>query len=276
LKFHVTDKRKSSVLVNVEDTKIELERERNTLKALEEQYARLQSLQSLKEQAEAQKEQIKKLEKKMGAVEGKAIQLEQKVSDSALSNHDYKYTHDLFRNSFKLAATYNSLRLANDGELFLGFSLSYEYRPFQFLGVSARYGFGADLAPGRVMSPGDLAVTGTPNTSLTQIGRTTYNDLALGVNLYTGLGGLYVKGEIGTFLGTQTSYQIDFSPIGTATSTTKTSVNFSKPYWGAGLGWDSREDKKGWGGFVEVGAKAPLSGGGSPGIAISVGGNWGF
>ena len=83
-----------------------------------------------------------------------------------------------------------------------------------------------------------------------------------------------MKGDLGQVNGRKETYSINYNGSGVG-SPQKTINNISMSYHGAHLGFDTRDDRKGWGVFFEVGARK-LKEQTSPGFMGGIGVNYGF
>lgn len=275
IEFEIQKIRKESIIVDVDAVEEQLRLQRQELEDLNLRYEKLRQLEITSSEVQSRANEVAAIESKIALTEGREIVLSDMISQSSIETGEYRYTYLLFSNSFRVGANYFGSHLLSDDEVLFGLQFSYEHRPLRHLGFSVNYGFGADLSTGRIRSDGDIPRTGTANGTTNARGPISYQEVSIGTNIYTGFGGLYVKGEIGRNWAKQDQYRVDFGPLGTATTTEKSTVRNSQNFVSFGLGLDSRNDKKGFGGFVEVAGRKWLKGG-SFGFLMSAGANFGF
>ncbi|MBL7557213.1 MAG: hypothetical protein JNM24_15410 [Bdellovibrionaceae bacterium] len=151
---------------------------------------------------------------------------------------------------------------------------AYEKRPFSWLGVQFYGGFGRGRLSNQKNSDEDVPTMGTSNSTQNFNGPVVYSDIGIAIIFYSGWQGTYLKSDFGFVNGRGEYYEVTYNNSGVGIPT-KTTNSFSSNYYGALLGFDTRDDKKGWGVFFELGARK-LKDQNSLGFTGGVGLNYGF
>lgn len=201
-------------------------------------------------------EEIKaKILEKQKSLEGKNLTDAEKVRPDAIKFEEYKYTNLLYHHSIKLDVGYIPMHISDRAEKDAEIGLAYEYRPFENLAFQFRYGFGTDFQSGAVRSASEVPANGTANSTASSKGPMTFSDISIAPVIYTGVSGFYFKPEYGIIQSSRQSYTTTYGALGTKTGTTTDKASTNVSYLAASIGWDSRKDYKGIGGFVEAGAR---------------------
>lgn len=273
--FRITSKRKKDTYVNVEDVQKAINKERVRLKRLQETYETLLQLRISQEASKKQIASLKKVEATLDATESKQTRLEMKIAPEAVKKNEYKYAHLIFDHSIHIDVSFNGLTLEERVEGQVELAVGYQYRLLPWLAVGARYAYGGNLLQDAIRSQSDRPTTGTPNTSAESIGELGYHDFSGSVTYYPGFWMLFLKASIGASVGSFEIYTTTFGPLGTATQTSVLERDVSQEYVDISIGVDSRDDRKGGGFFLGIGARQRFAGG-SPSISILSGFNFGF
>ncbi len=272
IEFVLSNHKKKDVLVDVHQVESQISNLSNEISGLESKLSKLRELKSKNENKSEIEQKIFRLEKSLNLTEGQQIELSQKIDPESVSDKDYKYTHLLYKNSVRFGVGYNSWKLRSSEEVNLSGFLSYEYRIFHFLGLQAGYSFGGDFSGNQKTSASDVPRSGTPNSMESFKGSLRSNEYSLSVLTYTPWFGSYLKAEIGQISGRRTNYSVSYNSLGIG-SVSETTESFSHEFWGLGLGIDSRDEYKGFGGFFEVGGRSRP---GDFGVVLTTGINYGF
>lgn len=270
--FEVSSTKRSSVYIDVHQVELELDAKRREIAEIESKIEKLKVLAAAKEESQRKQADLIALEYELATNEGAEVKLQQ------LSNADepgYKYTHLLYKNSFKTAVKFWDTRFTSSNEINLILDIAYEFRPIHWLGIQVNYGLGADFGSGQVQSAGDVPQTASPNSHEQYDGKMRFNEIGLAALLYTGIHGTYLKGEVGQANATRGVYDVTYGPLGTGMSTSQSNVTHAKTFSGLGLGFDSRNEYKGLGFFFELGARKSNDDG-KLGTVGSAGLNFGF
>lgn len=268
IEFEILDTKRKEIYLDMTDIEKQLNIKKREVQAQE---AKINKLKELKSQSElSQKNEIKLeiMEKNVDKIEGEKIKLEEQAEPD---NSGYVYTHQLYKNSFKIATKYWNTDFFKTGELNAILDLTYEYRPVNWFGLGVSYGFGTDLGSTQVQSESDVSKTGTPNSSDKADGTVQIRDIGISAIFY-GKKGLYLKTEAGVAQATKKVYETSYGPLGTALKTDQSTVTNSKTYIGSSIGYDSRNHQKGLGFFGEVGVRES----GKLEVVGSAGMNFGF
>lgn len=178
--------------------------------------------------------------------EGTRLKLEALTQNQ---NDGYRYTSQLYSNSFRTFLTYWSAA----GERDMSLGLAYEYRPVHWVGLQLAYAHGGDMSPDQTKSDADVP-SGAANTSNTLNGTMSYDELSVAALVYTNMYGSYFKAEAGSLIAKREMYDVSYGPLGTGTFT-KSKQTTSRSFQGLELGFDSRCEDKGFGAYFEIGAR---------------------
>lgn len=203
--------------------------------------------------------QTYKLKEAQADVEEKNKQLSQLESTDAkllsLSKEDrnspntFNFYSDKSKQNFKFGVSYSGAKLTSNSEFDMGLNIAYESKLTKNFGLEIEYAHGGD------MKTVGNHTSGTPNTTQTFDGNMNYNSLSVGALVYTGIKKSYVKLEGGAIQGNRTLNTVTYSPMGTGTTSQTDTLSIVKSFYGVSLGLDSRDNNKGWGTYVEVGAR---------------------
>lgn len=271
IQFEILNTKRKEIYLDMDDIEKQLATKRREVDLQERKINRLRELKAQSELSEKNEAKLQILQTNMNKAQGETIKLEEEADPNSSG---YVYTHQLFKNSFKLSTSYWSTNFFKTNETNALLTLGYEYRPVKWFGFGVSYGFGTDLGSTDVKSENDTAKTGTPNTTSSQNGTTQIHDLSISGNLYVHKS-WYLKGEAGYAHATQNVYSNTYGPLGTSTVNSSYQNSIDKHYVGGSIGYDSRNHEKGVGFFGEVGARETL-GDGRVGMIGTIGFNFGF
>jgi hypothetical protein len=235
-------------------------------------------LDQVEKQLNARNREIIELQKRLKKVKSLKSELDRKEVDvmnleiKCAPESGYAYTHEAYHNSLKVSLHYWDSKLTQDSESDIMWMAGYEYRPVSFLGFQVHGGFGTGRVSNQT-SDDQIQTTGPKNSTQNFNGRIAYSDLGVGMLVYPGFVGIYLKGDVGVLNGSKDQYEVSYNNSGMGTSK-KSTESFSKSYVGASLGFDSRDSQKGWGVFFDVGARQAEST--KPGLIAGFGINYGF
>jgi hypothetical protein len=244
LEFQILETMKSDV--PDEDIQKDLEQTRTQIDELQKKLSTARQLQYAKRQVEITNRQIQ----------------------SATSGDDGYYFQDPpAENVMKFGVSYWNGNLTSNSEADLALNIAYEARVTKWLGIQLEFSQGGDMS-----GTNGAPTTGTPGTHVVSNGSMSFNTLSLSTLVYTGISNTYVKPEVGVVEATRNINTTTFSSIGTGSTTTQQET-VSKTFSGVSIGFDSRDNAKGWGAYAEIGARVIDS---NIGVTSAIGLSYGF
>lgn len=274
LEFQILSTLKKDIVVDVAHVNSLIKNKEAELRELETALVSLESLNRLDKKVAIAKEKKEQLESKLDQLSSESIELEQKINHEVIENQAYKYTHLLYKHNLRVGINYHGYKFSNSDEVNLGVNLSYEWRPFYYIGLVLGYTWGGDFNGDLLRSDGDVPPDGPSNSTQTFKGEMKFSETSVGLIMYPQFHGLYFKGQIGFLEAEREQYSVDYGPLGTRLSTSSTKITYNEKSYSILIGLDRREDYKGFGWFVELGAGS--LGGDSVVPVGQVGLNFGF
>lgn len=258
--FEITQNLKKDTSINKEELQKNIEDTRAKIDQLQEKMSKTRELQMAQYEADFKARQLKQLE-------ARDIKLASISKEDEMSPSSYSFYSNRNDNSLKMGVSYWDAKLTADSEIDMALSISYELKPTTWFGLQFEYAHGGDVS-----GDDEIPQRGTPGSKATLKKGMSFNTLSAAGLIYTGISKTYIKGEIGLVQATRTMNQITYSPVGTPSSEA-TTQSVTKAFSGVSLGYDSRDNNKGWGTYVEIGARAA---GSNVGITSTVGFSVGF
>ena len=242
LGFTLLDLKKRNVVVDIYQTKKDLELKEIELQKLKEHLATL-------EKSKKVDDQIVEVQKNIAKYEADTILLKNKVSPESIKRQEYNYIRENYDVSFKLSSLYYSFSSEGVDYNNYGIGLMFEKRFFQRIGFNIGYEWGADFK-----ATNDFPSNSTPNSSEVERGYTKVNKTSIGMTIYP-YENFYLSGEVG-YINYETQFTtVQYTALGIKgrekESSTTGKTNFQK----VAIGYDSLADtSKGTGFFFEIGA----------------------
>lgn len=264
IQFEITDKKRSDIYVDTDQIETDLQNHQAEVFKLQQTVDRLHQLEQTKAEENALKEQLK--------AEGSEIKLEELASQTPAVSKGYQYTHLLYDNSFKFGLKYWDAKLTSSSEVDLALNVSYEYRPQHWLGLELNYAHGGDISSAQ--SENSVPHTGAANTTQNFNGTGQFNEFGAAALIYLPSHGLYLKTEAGMVLASRQNLSVQYGQLSTGT-VNKTNKTVDTSYTGLSIGIDSRNERKGFGVFAELGARRTTDDG-HVGPIAQIGLNYGF
>ncbi|MBL7688065.1 MAG: hypothetical protein JNJ49_08510 [Bdellovibrionaceae bacterium] len=274
LEFEISDRRKKSVSVDVDELERQLRRNQVEAQQIQNRIEMVRQITRSEQIQSDKKKELAALESALNQKEADELKLMDMTSRETVASGSYRYLHQAYRNSVKISFHYWASRLNSDSENDIMWLASYERRPLDWLGLQVYGGFGRGHLENQQNSDGDVPTLGARNTTQSFNGSVVYVDMGMAALVYSGWRGTYLKADLGQVNGQKDSYSVAYNGSGVG-SPVKTTIGFSTTYAGAHFGFDTRDDKKGWGVFCEVGARK-LNVVPTPGFMGSLGINYGF
>lgn len=259
--FEITEHLKSDTSIDKDQIQKDLDQTKTQIQDLQQKIYVARQLQAAKMEVEIKNRQLKNLE-------GRDIKLREISNENEYSPDSYNFFSSKSTSALKFGVSYWDAKLTSDSEADLGLTLSYEVKATNWLGLQLDLTHGGDMGA----SNNEASNKGTPGTTETFKGGMTFNSLSASALVYTGIFNTYLKGEFGVVQGVRQINTVTYSPVGTGASQ-KSEVTVSKTFSGVSLGYDTRENNKGWGTYMEVGARAV---GSNIGATTSIGLAFGF
>lgn len=222
----------------------------------------------LQKDLDSTNDQVRELQAKL--IRTRQLQLAKRRLQSMENGDEYlgHYEFEHNENALKFGISYWDAKLTTQNETDMALTMSYEIKMNRWLGVQFEYAHGGDMSS----TNDNVSLTGAANTQKTFVGGQTFNSISASVIAYTGVSKTYIRGEAGMIQAVRTLNTVSYSAIGTGTSV-QSETSVMKAFSGISLGYDSRDNNKGWGGYVEIGAKST---GSQIGAATSIGLSYGF
>ncbi len=274
LDFEISDRRKKAISVDVDEMERQLRQSQAEVQQIQTQIEVVRQIKQSEQDHSDKKKELAALESTLNKKEADELKLLDMTSKETVESGSYRYLHQAYRNSVKVAFHYWVSKLTSDSESDIMWLAAYERRPLPWLGIQVYGGFGRGHLENQQNTDSDVPTLGPRNTTQSFNGSVVYADVGLAALIYSGWRGTYLKADVGQVNGKKETYLVAYNGSGVG-SPVKTTNAFSSNYVGAHLGFDTRDDKKGWGVFFEVGARK-LSGASTPGFMGSVGVNYGF
>lgn len=258
--FEITQNLKKDASINKDDLQKDLSKTRDQIDELQSKIFQARQLQAAQYEVELRQRQLKRLE-------ARDIKLASISKEDEMSPSSYSFYSNHNDDAIKFGVSYWDGKLTSSSEVDMALSISYEHKAFSWLGLQLEFSHGGDMG-----ATNSDHTSGTANTTQSFQGSQTYNTLSASGLIYTGISRTYIRGEVGTVLATRTIDTVKYSAMGTGVSE-KNNTTISKSFQGVSLGYDSRDNNKGWGTYVEIGARST---GSSVGLTTSVGLSVGF
>lgn len=274
LDFEISDRKRKSMSLDLSDLVMDLKQKNQEIQRIQHRIEKINQIKQSEQDAAIKKKELEQLEASLNQKEAEALKLQDLNSKETIESGGYKYLHQVYKNSIKVSFHYWDSRLTSNSEKDIMWLAAYEKRPYSWLGLQLYGGFGRGRLNNQKASEDEVPKQGASNTSQTFDGTVTYIDMGLAALIYSGWRGTYLKADMGLIKGNKESYFISYNGSGVG-SPHKTSESFSANYFSALLGFDTRDDKKGWGIFFELGARQ-VRGQSGPGLIGGLGVNYGF
>lgn len=274
LDFEISDRKRKSVSLDLAELEREFAHKNQEIQDIQNRIEKINQIKLSQHEAVSKKKELDELEASLNQKEAEALKLEDLNSKETIEVGEYRYLHQIYKNSIKVSFHYWASKITDNSENDIMWIAAYERRPFGWMGLQIYGGFGRGTLQNQKSTDDDVPTQGTPSTTQTYNGTLAYADMGLAALIYSGWRGTYLKGELGLVSGRKESYNVTYNGSGVGTPK-KTSDNFSKNYMGLQLGFDTRDDKKGWGVFFEVGARK-LNDQNNTGFIGGIGLNYGF
>lgn len=272
LDFEITNHKKKSVSLNLTDLEREFARKNEEIQQIQERIQKINQIKESEQQVLLKNKELAELEATLNQKEAEALKLEDLNSKETIELGGYRYLHQLFQNSLKISVKFWDAKLSSENENDTLIDFSYERRPFSWLGMQIYLGVGS----GNIKDQKKEEDTqwGTPNTTKHFNGDMGFTDVGFAALIYPGWRGMYFKIDSGYISGSRKFYDATYNNLGSGVVRAG-KEDVSSSYLGAHLGFDTRDDKKGWGVFFELGGRK-LTDRGNLGFVGGVGINYGF
>ncbi len=271
LDFEITEQKRKSISLNLTDLEKELKDKDQEIQSRIDQINQIKQSQV---EAEKKKQELVDLEASLNKKEAEALKLEDLKSKETIESGGYKYLHQIYKNSLKVSFYYWDSKLTTSSQKDIMWNVAYEKRPYSWLGLQFYGGFGRGHLDDQKSVDEDVPVMGPSNTSQIYNGPVSYLDIGVAALLYSGWSGTYLKADYGYVSGRKELYSVSYNGAGVG-SPVKSTDSFSKQYSGLHVGFDTRDDQKGWGVFFELGARK-LSDQVNSGFISGIGVNYGY
>lgn len=269
--FEILPTKKSERVIDLSEIKKKLGIKRKEVLALEEKINKINELKNL-EQIE---ESLQATEAELLNKESEQIKLELISDPHKDINQSYKYSHEVFKNSIKVGYRFQTAKIIESSETYLGFLLSYEYRIAKKLGFEVFVSGGSGFKSGNIHNSQDIPQLDNPNQIKTIPESSKYTYYGLGLTYYTELSGTYLKAQGGVLSARKTYYDVQYNGVGFQSSVTTNEVTANGAMTGLFIGFDSVANSKGFGWVVELGVES-YSKTSSTGLAGGIAINFGF
>ncbi len=274
LDFEITEQKRKLVSLNLSDLESELNQKEAEIKEIQNRIEKLDQIKKTDALADQKKKELALLEASLNQKEAEALKLEDLNSKDTIESGGYKYLHQIYKSSFKFSFHYWDSKISDSSEKDIMWLASYERRPYSWLGMQFYGGFANGRLNNQKSSVADVPTMGLSNSIHNYNGKVVLANLGLAGLVYPGWSGTYLKMELGLVAGRKESYTINYNGAGVGTATTDT-TNVSATYYGAQVGFDTRDDKKGWGMFSEIGFRK-INSDSDLGMIGGLGLNYGF
>ncbi len=273
LDFEIGTKKKKSISLDTNELESELKDRNKEIEAIQIRIEKITQIKQSEQEAQSKKKELQELESSLSMKEAEALKLEDLNSKMTIESGGYKYLHQTYKNSIKVSFHYWASKLTSTSQNDIMWLAAYEKRPISWLGIQVYGGFGKGTLPDQ-KTDDTVPTMGSSSSTQNYNGSVSYLDLGLGLLVYPGWRGVYLKSDLGIISGRKESYTVSYNGAGLGTSQ-KSEAKFSASYVGAHLGFDTRDDKKGWGVYFELGARK-VSDQSNPGFMAGLGLNYGF
>jgi hypothetical protein len=275
LEFEISNQKRSTITLDLQDIKNQHDAKRDETLDLQEKINRLRAIERAKAIKEQKNKELQELKDRLDQRESEISKLEDVSSKDTVEVGAYRYVHQLYKKSLKFSVQLWNSKLVSDEETDLTWKVSYERRPFSWLGAQVYGGFASGYLRNQKHQDSDIPEFGPRNTTEHYNGPESFIDLGVALLFYSGWKGVYGTVELGRVSGQKESYDVTYSSGVGKSSFTKGSEKFSSSYLGLHLGFDSCHDRKDWGVFFEIGGRKGLD---RPqaGVIGTVGVNYGF
>lgn len=274
LDFEISDRRKKSVSLDLSDLEVDLKQKNQEIQKIQDRIEKINQIRQSEQEADLKKQELAELEASLNKKEAEALKLQDLNSKETIESGEYRYLHQVYKSSVKVSFHYWDAKLTSNSEADIMWLAAYEKRPYSWMGFQLYGGFGRGHLDNQKTSESDVPTMGSPNTTAHFNGTVAYADLGVAALAYLGWRGTYLKGDLGIISGRKESYDVAYNGAGVG-SPQKNSDTFSKNYFGLHLGFDTRDDRKGWGVFFELGARK-ANDQNNPGFIGGIGVNYGF
>lgn len=274
LDFEISDRKRKSISLDISELELSLIQHNQEIRLLQSRIEQINQVKLSEREAALKQQELAELENSLNKKEAEALKLQDLNSPGSIESGGYTYLHQAFKNSIKVSFAYWASQITSSTESDIMWLAAYEKRPFSWLGVQVYGGFVRGHVSNQKDSVTDVPTQGVGNTTQVFNGTPVYGDIGLAALVYPGWRGTYLKMELGKVIGHQDTYTVVFNGAGTGSPETKTN-NISSNYWGTQLGFDSRDDREGWGAYFELGGRK-LGDKSNPGFVGSFGVNYGF
>ena len=272
LDFEIGTKKRKSISLDTKELEAELKNRNQEIESIQDRIEKINQIKQSEQEAESKKKELQELESSLNKKEAEALKLEDLNFKDTIESGGYRYLHQTYKNSLKISYKIWIAKLTSENEVDSIIDFSYERRPISWLGVQVYVGIGNGSLKNQKKEE-DIQ-WGPPSTTLHYNGEMGFLDLGLGMSLYTGWRGTYLKVDGGQISGSRTYFDVVYNNLGGGV-VKKTTEDIRKSYFGAHLGFDTRDDRKGWGVYFELGARK-VSDQSNPGFIGSLGCNYGF
>lgn len=254
LDFEISDRKRKSVSVDLADLEIELKNKNQEIQQIQDRIEKINLIKQSEQEAMLKKQELEQLTTSLNQKEAEVLKLQDLNSKDTIESGGYKYLHQNYKNSFKFSLHYWASKLTSQSENDIMWIAAYERRPISYLGFQVYGGFGRGQLSNQKNSDSDVPTQGTPNSTQNFNGTVAYADIGIAILVYSGWRGTYLRADLGQVNGNKESYDVAYNGSGVG-SPQKSSAKFSSHYYGTYLGFDTRDDRKGWGIFFELGAR---------------------
>ncbi|MBN8538355.1 MAG: hypothetical protein J0M15_14980 [Deltaproteobacteria bacterium] len=274
LDFEISDLKRKSVSLDIEELEREFIHSSKEIQNIQERIEKINQIKKSEQESIAKKNELAELEESLNQKEAKALKLQDLNSSETIKSGGFRYLHQVYRNSFKFSFHFWDSKFTANSENDIMWIAAYEKRPFSWFGVQFYGGFGRGRLSNQKNSDEDVPTMGTSNSTQNFNGPVMYSDIGAALVIYSGWRGTYFKLDFGFVNGRKEYFDVTYNNSGVGVPT-KTTNTFSSNYYGGHLGFDTRDDKKGWGIFFELGARKHRDQN-SPGFMGGLGINYGF
>lgn len=254
LDFEVSDRKRKSVALDLSELERELAHKNQEIQSIQDRLEKINQIKQSEEEAISKKKELVELEENLNQKEAEALKLQDLNSKDTIESGGYKYLHQVYKNSIKVSFYYWASKLTLNSENDIMWIAAYEKRPYSWMGLQVYGGFGRGHSDNQKNGDEDVPIQGAANSTQYFNGTVAYVDIGVAALVYLGWRGTYLKGDLGQVNGNVESYFVTYNGSGVG-GTQKNSSKFSSNYFGAHLGFDTRDDRKGWGVFFELGSR---------------------
>ncbi len=273
LDFEIGTRKRKSISLDTNELESELKNRNQEIQAIQNRIEKINQIKQSEQEAESKKQELRELESSLNKKEAEAVKLEDLNSKDTIESGGYRYLHQIYKNSIKVSFHYWASKLTSTSQNDIMWLAAYEKRPYGWLGFQIYGGFGRGNLPDQ-KTDDSVPTMGPSSSTQNYNGSVAYLDLGLGLLVYPGWRGVYLKSDLGIINGRKESYTVSYNGAGVGTPQ-KNESKFSASYVGAHIGFDTRDDKKGWGVYFELGARK-VSDQSNPGFMGGLGVNYGF